>query len=178
MQVAFNGLLRWALHLPMTTRVEFLHILANLPPPTVLIAKQLVRYVASLRAPPAWQLGIPPSPMPGRPRHATRVWDAILATELPLDDPLAVAPVYWQQFVLHRGAVPSIADLYTEARTLLWAGLEEAAVAHGAIGRAGTLEIWLDILPHLFAASETCHALPRPWEDSIPNLRGTQLRTA
>ena len=116
--------------------------------------------------------------MPGRPRHATRVWDAILATELPLDDPLAVAPVYWQQFVLHRGTAPSIADLYTEARTLLWAGLEEAAVAHGAIGRAGTLEIWLDILPHLFAASETCHALPRPWEDSIPNLRGTQLWTA
>ena len=36
----------------------------------------------------------------------------------------------------------------------------------------------LDILPHLFSASETCHALPRPWEDSIPDLRGTQLRTA
>ena len=52
MQVAFNGLLCWALHLPMTTRVEFLHILGNLPPPPVLIAKQLVRYVASLRAPP------------------------------------------------------------------------------------------------------------------------------
>ena len=54
MQVAFNGLLCWALHLPMTTRVEFLHILANLLPPTVLIAKQLVCYVASLQAPPAW----------------------------------------------------------------------------------------------------------------------------
>ena len=39
MQVAFNGLLRWALHLLMTTRVEFLHILGNLPPPPVLIAK-------------------------------------------------------------------------------------------------------------------------------------------
>ena len=88
--------------------------------------------------------------MPGRPHHATRVWDAILATELPLDAPLAVAPVYWQQFVLHSGAAPSIANLYTEAHTLLWAGLEEAAVAHGAIGQAGTLEIWLDILPHHF----------------------------
>ena len=51
-------------------------------------------------------------------------------------------------------------------------------MAHGAIGRAGTLEIWLDILPHLFSASETCHALPRPWENSIPNLRGMQLQTA
>ena len=53
MQVAVNGLLRWALHLLMTTRVDFLHILGNLPPLTVLIAKQLVHYVASLRAPPA-----------------------------------------------------------------------------------------------------------------------------
>ena len=93
--------------------------------------------------------------MPGHPRHATRVWDAILATELPLDDPLAVAPIYWQQFVLHCGAAPSIADLYTKARTLLRAGLEEAAVAYGAIGWAGTLQIWLDILHHLFASSET-----------------------
>ena len=53
MQVAFNGLLCWALHLPMPTCIEFLHILGNLPPPMVLIAKQLVCYVASLRAPPA-----------------------------------------------------------------------------------------------------------------------------
>ena len=51
MQVAFNGLLRWALHLLMTTRVEFLHILGNLPPPTMLISEQLVRYVASLQVP-------------------------------------------------------------------------------------------------------------------------------
>ena len=116
--------------------------------------------------------------MPDCPRHATRVWDAILATELPLDDPLAVAPVYWQQFVLHRGAAPSIANLCTETCTLLWAGLEEAAVAHGAIGRAGTLQIWLDTLPHLFAASDTHRVLPRPWQDSLPDLCGTQLRTA
>ena len=53
MQIAFNGLLRWALHLLMNTDVEFLHILVNLPPPTVLIIKQLIRYVASLWAPPA-----------------------------------------------------------------------------------------------------------------------------
>ena len=39
MQVAFNVLLRWALHLAMPTRVEFLHILGNLPPPMLLIAK-------------------------------------------------------------------------------------------------------------------------------------------
>ena len=116
--------------------------------------------------------------MPGHPRHATRVWDAILATELPLDDPLAVAPVYCQQFVLHRGAAPPIADLYTETRTLLRAGLEEAAVVHGAIGWAGTLEIWLDTLPHLFAASDTHHVLPKPWQDSLPDLCSIQLRTA
>ena len=48
MQVAYNGLLRWALHLPLETRVELLHILANLPPPTTLIAKQLVRYATTL----------------------------------------------------------------------------------------------------------------------------------
>ena len=72
--------------------------------------------------------------------------------------------------MLHRGTAPSIADLYTETRTLLWAGLEEAAAAHGAIGQAGTLEIWLDTLPHLFAASDTHHVLPRPWQDSLPDL--------
>ena len=121
---------------------------------------------------------MPSPPPPGRPRHATRVWDAILATELPLDDPLAVAPVYWQQFVLHRGAAPSIADLYTETRTLLRAGLEAAAATRSAIAQAGTLEIWLDLLPHLFAASDTHHVLPRPWQDSLPDLRGTQLRPA
>ena len=53
MQVAFNGLLHWELYLLMTTNVEFLHILGNLPPPPVLIAKQLIHYVASLQAPPA-----------------------------------------------------------------------------------------------------------------------------
>ena len=47
-----------------------------------------------------------------------------------------------------------------------------------AIAQAGTLEIWLDLLPHLFAASDTHHVLPRPWQDSLPDLRGTQLRTA
>ena len=65
--------------------------------------------------------------------------------------------------MLHQGVAPSIANLYTETRTLLWVGLEEAAVAHGAIGWAGTLKLWLDILSHLFAALETYHALPRRW---------------
>ena len=96
MQVAFNGLLCWALYLLMTICVEFLHILGNLPPLTVLIAKQLICYVASLRAPPVPKLGTPSPPPPGCPCHATRIWDAILATELPLDDPLAVSLVYWQ----------------------------------------------------------------------------------
>ena len=49
---------------------------------------------------------------------------------------------------------------------------------HGAIGWAGTLELWLNILPNLFSASETRHALPRPWEDSMPDLHGTQLQIA
>ena len=48
MQVAYNGLLWWVLHLPLDTRVELLHILATLPPPTTLIAKQLVRYATTL----------------------------------------------------------------------------------------------------------------------------------
>ena len=98
-----------------------------------------------------------------------------MAAELPLDDPLLVALIYWQQFMLHRGAAPSIADLYAEARTLLQTGLEAAAAAHGAIDRAGTLELWLDILPHLFTASATRHTLPGPWATTRPDLRGTQL---
>ena len=81
---------------------------------------------------------------------------------LPLDDPLAVTPVYWQQFALHQGTAPSIADLYTETHTMLQAGLEEIIVAHGAICRAGTLELWLGLLPHLFTTSKTYHTLPRP----------------
>ena len=85
-----------------------------------------------------------------------------MAAELPLDDPFLVAPVCWQQFVLHRGAAPSIVYFYTEAHTLLWTGLEAAAAAHGAIGWAGTLELWLDILPHHFTASATRHTLPGP----------------
>ena len=178
MQVAFNGLLRWVLHLPMTTCMEFLHILGNLPPPPVLIAKQLVSYMASLWVPPVLKLGTLPLPPPGQPCHATRVWDAILATKLPLDDPLAVAPIYWQQFVLHQGTAPSVANLYTVTHTLLWARLEEAAAAHGEIAWAGTLEIWLHLLPHLFATLDTRHMLPRPWQDSLPDLRGTQLRLA
>ena len=52
MQVAFNGLLCWALQLLLPTHIEYLHILGNLPPSMVLIAKQLVCYEASLQAPP------------------------------------------------------------------------------------------------------------------------------
>ena len=51
MQKAYNGLLRWALDLPTSTRLELLHILANLPPVGFLVAKALVRYRASLYPP-------------------------------------------------------------------------------------------------------------------------------
>ena len=60
---------------------------------------------------------------------------------------------------------------------MLRAGLEEAAATYGAIERAGTLELWLDTLPHLFAVLDTRHALPSPWEDTMPDPRGTQLQT-
>ena len=179
MQVAYNGLLRWALHLPLETRVELLHILANLPPPTTLIAKQLVRYATTLRPPPTPQLGTaPPPPTPGRPRHATAVWDAILAAETPLDHPLHVAPIYWQEFVSARGAPPTVRDLYSETRALLRDGLTESAIS-GTLARSGTLPLWLDILPHLFAAGDTELALPASWARTVcPSLRGTQLRVA
>ena len=41
----------------------------------------------------------------------------------PLDDPLNVAPVYWQHFILHLGASPSTVDLYTQAHALIQSGL-------------------------------------------------------
>ena len=86
-------------------------------------------------------MGIPSPPLPSQPQHATRVWDAILAIELPLDDPLAVAPVYWQKFVLQQAAGPSVADLCMEIFNMLWMGLEEAIAVYGAIGWSGTLEV-------------------------------------
>ena len=61
---------------------------------------------------------------------------------------------------------------------MLWTGVEEAAAMHSVIGRAGTLEFSLDLFPHLFAASDTHNTLPRPWEDSIPNLYTKKLQTA
>ena len=61
--------------------------------------------------------------------------------------------------------------------SMLWASMEEALATHGAIGWAGTLELWLDILLHLFSASETHYSLPIPWEDTMPDIRGTQLQT-
>ena len=122
---------------------------------------------------------MPPSPPPpSHPVHATRIWDATLATVLPLDDHLTVAPVYWQQFVLHHIAALPIANLYTETCTLLWANLEEEAAAHSVIAQAGTLEIWLDLLPHLFSALDTHHVFPRLWQDSLPDLHSTHLWTA
>ena len=51
MQVAFNGLLHWVIHLLMPTCIEFLNILGNFPPPTRLIAKQLIHEVAPLYVP-------------------------------------------------------------------------------------------------------------------------------
>ena len=53
---------------------------------------------------------------------------------------------------------------------MLWAGLEEAAATYGAIGWAGTLGLGVDMLLHLFAASDTHHALPSPWENAMPDL--------
>ena len=97
--------------------------------------------------------------------------------ELHLDDPLLVAPVYWQQFVLHQDAATSITNLYTETCTMLRARLLQAAAAiKGVIGRDGTLELWLDMFLRLFAALDTRHALPGPWEDTMPDLQGTQLQ--
>ena len=46
MQMAFNGLLRWVVHILITICVEFLQILGNFLLPKVLIAKQFVCYVA------------------------------------------------------------------------------------------------------------------------------------
>ena len=86
----------------------------------------------------------------------------MMATEFPLYSPLDIDIVYWPQFVLQQGAAPSIADFYTEICTMLWMGLEESAAIHGVIIQAKTLEIWLDMLLHLFDASNTCHALPGP----------------
>ena len=61
---------------------------------------------------------------------------------------------------------------------MLWASLGEAAVAHGTIGWDGTLELWLDMLLPLFAAADSHHTLPVPWEDVMPDLHDTQLQTA
>ena len=85
LQICYNSLLRWALDVPMTTRLELLHLLANLPPPATLLAKQLVCYAATIEDPRAPH------------RHATSVWTAIQTTETPLDSRAQVAttPTYW-----------------------------------------------------------------------------------
>ena len=58
---------------------------------------------------------------------------------------------------------------------MLQMGLEESLVVFGVIGRAGTLEFWLYLLPHLLIALDTYHTLPGPREDTMPDLCGTQL---
>ena len=65
-----------------------------------------------------------------------------------------------------------------ETCTLLPVGLKEAAVAHHVIGRAGTLDLYLELRPYLFAALDTCHTLPRPWEDSMSDFCSIQLQMA
>ena len=35
----------------------------------------------------------------------------------------------------------------------------------------------MDMLPHLFATLDTHYTLPRPWEDTMQHLCGTQLGT-
>ena len=62
-----------------------------------------------------------------------------------------------------------------EIHGLLWNGLEEAAAAHRAVYQAGTLEVWLDMLPHLVTTSNSHHTLPGPWLETMPDLHGTQL---
>ena len=78
--------------------------------------------------------------------------------------------------MLNQGAEPSVAGLYMETFALLQAGLEEAEAAHGAVGWAGTLEIWFDMLPHLFTTSDSCRTLPSPRVETMPNLCGVQLQ--
>ena len=96
---------------------------------------------------------IPSAIQPPSPRH--QGLGCYPGFGAPLDDPLDIAPVYWQHFVLHQGIPPTIADLYTKSPTMLWMGLEESAVVQGAISCAGTLELWLHMLPYLFSLSNT-----------------------
>ena len=164
--MAFNGLLHWALGLPRTTRVELLHILANLPPPGFLVLKQLVRYERTLRpAPDCLQ------PMPGRPRQATAVWDAIAAAEAVAERPLLVAPHYWSRVLEEYGADVQVPTLYAAARQLLSAGLETSE----SLRCLGTLSTWCSMLPHLFAAADAYVALPPAWCLTSVDLAGTAL---
>ena len=75
MQRAFSRLLRWALDIPVSTRLELLHILANQPPVGTLVAKQLTRYAADLEAGLAAAEARPATAPPLR--HAHLVWRAI-----------------------------------------------------------------------------------------------------
>ena len=75
MQSAFSRLLRWALDVPVSTRLELLHILANQPPVGTLVAKQLTPYAMDLEAGLAAMEAWPATPPPLR--HAHLVWRAI-----------------------------------------------------------------------------------------------------
>ena len=48
----------------------------------------------------------------------------------------------------------------------------------GAMGWVGTMQLWLNILPHLFISSATHYTLPGPWGDTRPDLSDTQLQVA
>ena len=48
-------------------------------------------------------------------RHASLVWDIILAKERAHDYPLWVAPLYWEDFCLAGGGKVTINGLYAEA---------------------------------------------------------------
>ena len=91
----------------------------------------------------------------------------------PLRTPCQLAPSVGSILCYTGVLPPSIANLHTETKSMLWASLEKAAVAHGVIGRAGTLEFWLDMLPYLLAVVDNHHTLPGPWEDAMPDLHGT-----
>ena len=104
-RLAHAGSLQWPTLLGTETTISNLCRVPAHPgqPPTPYGShSKAVGLLCSLSIGSSWSLaGILSPLLPGYPCHATRVWDAILATELPLDNPLHIAPVYWQQFVLH-----------------------------------------------------------------------------
>ena len=184
-QLAYNGLLRWALDLPLTTRLELLHALANLPPAWTLLAKQLLRYASGLSctaglvapstAPGTALAAAAEEPLPSHPRLASAVWHAIATKEVEgiVARPLDTAPAFWQRLVADRGGLEhtSIAALYSEARALLRAGFQESST----LLRAGTTTIWEAMLPYLYRTKEEVLSTPPGWTCTTPDLACTQL---